>query len=84
MSAYQITEEIQETPYSTTVTSTEPTLSDLNVIYFGPKNGETTAYDNTRNNRVWYGVTPSKTTIISDANYRLLIDNKQYNSYLQA
>jgi len=84
LSAYQITEETQETPYSTTVTSTAPTLSDLNVMYFGPKNGETTAYDNTRNNRLWYGVTPSKTTIISDANYRLLTTNKQYDSYLQA
>lgn len=71
-------------PYSPVVTPSAPTLQDLTILYFGSQNGETTPYQETRNNRVWYEVTPSAGTKISDQNYAALVSNKRYYNYLAA
>lgn len=82
LSAFQFKEWTQEEAYSTKVTESAPTLQDLTDMYFGSQSGEPTAYDNTRNNRVWYAVSPSATTTISDANYRALSASRRYYNYI--
>lgn len=84
LSAFQFKEWVQEVAYSSVVTPSVPTIEHLTTLYFGSQTGEPTPYDNTRNNRVWYDVTPSATTSISDAEYSLLSKNKRYYNYLPA
>lgn len=84
LSAFQFKEWVQEVPYSEVVTPSAPTLQDITIRYFGSQNGETTPYDNTRNNRVWYEVSPSSTTTISDENYTALSTSRMYYSYIAA
>lgn len=82
LSAFQFKEWVQEVAYSPVMTASVPTVQDLTTLYFGSQDGQPTPYDSARYNRVWYDVTPSATTVISDATYSVLSKNRRYYNYL--